>query len=114
MADLPPSIPVTLIAQEAVPEEDRHDKPLPPTTTIQQDRTVAGQRRVNLIWEATQASIALLITGAFIYTAVRGVDSQTLTNALFLIVGFYFSRTNHTAIGGIGAKATDTQVYAGR
>lgn len=37
---------------------------LTPTTTEQQDLTVAGQRKVNLIWEFTQASIAILVVVA--------------------------------------------------
>ncbi len=35
-----------------------------------------------------------------------------LSNALFLIVGFYFSRTNHAAIGGIGPQPNTP--YEGR
>jgi hypothetical protein len=37
-----------------------------------------------------------------------------LSNAFFLIVGFYFSRTNHQSIGGIGPKANLTHDYTGR
>lgn len=88
------------------------DKPLPPTTTEQQDITTAGQRRVNLIWEYTQASIAILVTLALIYTAVSKVESAEIRDAFFLIIGFYFSRTNHQAIGGVGQKPM--QKYEGR
>ena len=84
------------------------------TTTHQEDITSAGQRRINLIWEVTQGSIAVLITLAVIFAALRSVESAVLTNAFFLIIGFYFSRTNHTQIGGVGAKPTDSQAYAGR
>jgi hypothetical protein len=83
-----------------------------PTTTLQEDITTAGQRRINLIWEVTQAFIAVGITGAIIYSAIHKITSQELTNAFFLIVGFYFSRTNHQAIGGIGRKPSG--VYKGR
>lgn len=83
-----------------------------PTTTMQQDLTTAGQRRVNLIWEFTQAAIAVLITGAVVYCSIVQIDSAVLTNAFFLIVGFYFSRTNHAAIGGIGPQPL--QRYEGR
>lgn len=62
----------------------------------------AGQRRVNMTWEATQALIAVSITAAFILVSVRGLESPDLKNAFFLIVGFYFGRTNHQRIGGIG------------
>jgi len=73
----------------------------------------AGQRRVNIIWEVTQASIAFMVTFAMIYCAVYKIMSQELTNAFFLIVGFYFSRTNHQAIGGVGTKPA-SQKYEGR
>jgi hypothetical protein len=88
------------------------DKPLSPTTTAQQDITTAGQRRINLIWEYTQAMIAIFVTMALIYTAITKVDSPEIRDAFFLIIGFYFSRTNHAAIGGIGRKPS--QEYEGR
>ncbi len=78
--------------------------PLPPTTTAQQDVVTAGQRRINLIWEVTQSLISLIITVAVVYCAVKTITSEVLTNAFFLIVGFYFSRTNHSAIGGVGVR----------
>lgn len=79
-------------------------KSLPPKTTEQEDIVTLGQRRVNLVWEATQAAIAIAVTGALIYISINKIDAEELKNAFFLIVGFYFSRTNHTAIGGIGKK----------
>ena len=77
---------------------------LAPTTTEQEDIVTAGQRRINIIWEITQAIIAIGITGSIIYCAVAKSTSPELTNAFFLIVGFYFSRTNHSAVGGVGPK----------
>jgi hypothetical protein len=95
----------------------------PPTTTTEQDlRTAedrsqlayrtAGQRRVNLIWEYSQAGIALLVVAAnivyaFIQTLIPGAStlaqasgqSGLLSNAFFLVIGFYFGRTNHARIG---------------
>ena len=88
------------------------DDSLPPTTTVQQDIVTTRQSRINIIWEATQAIIAISITLAIIFCAIVGRASQELTNAFFLIVGFYFSRTNHAAIGGIGIKPI--QSYEGR
>lgn len=93
---------------------------LPPDTTEQQDMTVAGQRRVNLIWEYTQSFIAIIVVLANMMAAVFNVFHERdtvdvpmiLSSALFLIVGFYFSRTNHQAIGGIGKKPQST--YEGR
>lgn len=94
---------------------------LPPDTTLQEDKNVAGQRRVNLIWEYTQAIIAIVVVSANMFSAVynvvreRDVDvPMILSSALFLIIGFYFSRTNHQNIGGVGSKATDKQRYEGR
>jgi hypothetical protein len=86
---------------------------LAPDTTAQQDMVTAGQRRVNMIWETTQASIAVVIVGAMVYCEVHGINSDKITNACFLIVGFYFSRTNHTATGGVGPKLKE-QIYQGR
>jgi hypothetical protein len=88
---------------------------LAPTTTAQQDLTTLGQRKVNLIWECTQACIALLVVISNMYAAlfvVANPNNTVLSNSLFLIVGFYFSRTNHSAIGGIGLKPSEE--YKGR
>lgn len=75
---------------------------LPPSTTAQEDLGTAGQRRVNLIWEGTQAAVALLITGSTIYAVLTGRESIILGNAFTLIVALYFVRTNHTKTGGVG------------
>lgn len=85
---------------------------LPPTTTAQEDITTAGQRRVNLIWEFTQAAIAIGVTGAFVYAEISKIDSSAIKMAFTLVVGFYFSRTNHSAIGGVGKQPR--QQYQGR
>lgn len=85
----------------------------PPTTTIQEDMTTAGQRRVNLIWEYTQSVVTLVVVFANMFVAViNGIRQGSvpmehpaiLSSALFLILGFYYSRTNHAAIGGVGPK----------
>jgi len=76
-------------------------EPLSPTTTIEEDRHTAGQRQINLIWEFTQAFVAITITLAAVYCGVNAVDSDTIKNGFFLIVGFYFGRTNHQKIGGV-------------
>jgi hypothetical protein len=85
--------------------------PLPPTTTHQEDLTTAGQRSINLIWEWTQAIISVVVVIANMIVAVFDGLNPThseyptiLSSSLFLIIGFYFSRTNHAAIGGIGSK----------
>jgi len=101
--------------------EKQHSRSLSPTTTVQDDLTTAGQRKVNLIWEFTQAFIAIvvilsnMIVGVLF--AVNGKDDANyplvLSSSLFLIVGFYFSRTNHQAIGGVGKKPAQEK-YTGR
>ncbi len=92
---------------------------LPPTTTHQEDITTAGQRRVNLIWEYTQAIIALVVvmatmaSGVFMaYTHSQDQLPTIMSVAFGTVVGFYFSRTNHAAIGGIGPKPSEP--YQGR
>lgn len=94
--------------------------PLKATTTVQEDMTTAGQRKVNLIWEFTQAFVAIIVVVCNmvvgILFAVRGTAAtefpMVLSSSLFLVIGFYFSRTNHSAIGGVGAKPL--QKYIGR
>lgn len=81
--------------------------PEPNTTTEQEDKIKAGQRRINFIWEFTQGIIAISITGAQIYCSVNKISSPELTNAFFLIASIYFIRTNHSLIGGVGAKRAD-------
>lgn len=71
-------------------------------TTAEQDLRTAGQRKTNLIWEGTQAFVALSITAATIYAVLNGVESILLGNAFTLIIALYFVRTNHTKIGGVG------------
>lgn len=84
-------------------------QPMQPTTTKQEDIVSAGQRRINLIWEFTQAIVAISITSAVIYCSVQKIESSVLTNAFFLIVSMYFVRTNHTLIGGVGYKQNQTR-----
>lgn len=104
--------PVTVVAKDS-------SLTVAPNTTEQEDMTLAGQRRINLIWEFTQAIIAIAVilgyVGLVAYGAVSGKDikvPESMTNTLFLVVGFYFSRTNHAAVGGVGSKAMTK--YVGR
>lgn len=92
--------------------------PVPPTTTIEQDRKASGQRRINLLWEFTQALIALGVTGQTLRVSGNLAMKEhgetaaflLLSNAFFLVIGFYFGRTNHARTGGIGGE----QVKDGR
>ena len=71
------------------------------TTTSEEDRHSAGQRQINRIWELTQALIAVTVTGAFIYASLIKIESRALDNTFFMVVGFYFGRTNHQRVGGV-------------
>ncbi len=103
----------------AEPQIQSTDPSLPARTTFQQDLVTAGQRKVNLIWEYTQAVISIVVVVANMVVAVydgiyqNGVAFPVvLSSSLFLVVGFYFSRTNHSAIGGVGPKPNGP--YEGR
>jgi len=93
------------------------DPSLPAKTTFQEDLTTASQRRVNLVWEYTQAAIAIIVVVATVICGVVGmvkdISVPTIISVAFgMITGFYFSRTNHASIGGIGQKP-ETK-YVGR
>lgn len=80
-----------------------------PETTAAEDLVVAGQRRINLIWEVTQSVVALLVTASTLYVSCRlAIADQAgsgafllLSNVFFLVLGTYFQRTNHQKIGGV-------------
>lgn len=56
--------------------------------------------------------MAVLVTIVFLFCEVKKIDSEAVKMAFTLVIGFYFSRTNHTQIGGLGKKPE--QKYAGR
>lgn len=68
----------------------------PPPVTNEAALKTLGQRRVNFVWELTQALIAVIVTLAMVYCAVAGKESPVLSNAFTLIIAMYFIRTNHT------------------
>jgi hypothetical protein len=87
-------------------QQEKSGQSAPPTTTVEQDLRTAGQRRINMIWEYTQAFIAvLLVCSAVIITVFPTLQGRqievpdVLTSSLFLVLGFYFGRTNHARIG---------------
>lgn len=85
------------------------DKNIAPQTTAEQDVMTAGQRRVNLIWEVTQALVALIVTTATLWVAgnlaIQDKGNEAafllLSNVFFMVVSTYFARTNHTRTGGV-------------
>lgn len=98
-------------AGEPVPVAAKDTDVLPPATTAEQDRKTIGQRRINLIWEITQAIIAIVVAigtmavSAMLVLKGDGASATAfllLSNAFFMIVTAYFQRTNHTRTGGVG------------
>ena len=74
-------------------------QPSDATTTLEEDRHTLGQRRIHLIWEFTQALIAISIVCATVVSVFRLPEtSELMSNALFLVLGFYFGRTNHARV----------------
>jgi hypothetical protein len=72
----------------------------------------AGQRKVNLIWEYTQAFIAVVVVMATMGSAVmmimwqmKGELPTILSVAFGTVVGFYFGRSNHVGGGGVGPRS---------
>jgi hypothetical protein len=87
--------------------QDPSERSLAPTTTSEDDLRTAGQRTVNLIWEFTQAGIAISVVLATVISAFvpwMTKDSSLLTSAFFLVIGFYFGRTNHSRMGDRSAR----------
>lgn len=82
-----------------------------PTTTAEQDTSTRSQRHINRVWEYTQATLAILVTGATLYVAgsmalrkeADGAAFLLLSNAFFVVVTTYLTRTNHTKTGGVKA-----------
>lgn len=84
----------------------KENPPLQATTTSEQDLKSQGQRALNMLWERTQAVIALEIVNAAIifafvslWTKPNEAASYFFVSAFSLVVGFYFSRVNHARIG---------------
>ena len=76
-----------------------------------------GQRRINIIWEGTQAFVAIAVTIATLFVASNLAlkDNKQvaafllLSNAFFLVIGFYFGRTNHQRQGGTGTHDSEAR-----
>ena len=98
-------------------QDQTTDPSNPARTTFQEDLTTASQRRINLIWEYTQAVIAISVVIVSMIAAIIAMIYNKEISAFLSfvcgnVVGFYFSRTNHAAIGGIGPKVIGK--YEGR
>jgi hypothetical protein len=107
-------------SQQERPQDssESHDRSLNADTTAEQDRKTAGQRHINEKWEWTQQWIAIisvsttnlacliLITCGVIYHTPEMIWPALLfmTTNTAQILTSYFTRTNHTAQGGVGGS----------
>lgn len=59
-------------------------------------KAATRQNTIYLLWEGTQALVAISLVLATVYAALTSSEiPETLKNALFIVMGFYFGRTNH-------------------
>lgn len=79
--------------------------------TIIDDKILAGQLRTKLIIDMTQALIATTVMIGYIGMIVYSQWSskpyavpESLTNTMFLVVGFYFSRASSNTVNGLKSK----------
>jgi len=80
-------------------------------------KKTTGQRRINFLWESTQAIVAVSVTITTLSVCatliIRGGSEVgaflLLSNVFFLIVGTYFQRTNHTKSSGSSSENSDEQ-----
>lgn len=117
--------PIPVVVEEIKPPDKLVTKDsgqtLAPTTTEEQDKVREGQRTVNLIWERTQRAIAIfsvfsgIAINALVIGLIMALAREMTVNQLAIIsmclqfinltagivIGFYFSRTNHTKTGGV-------------
>lgn len=75
------------------------------------EKMTAGQRLINVIWETTQAIIAIMVTASTLYVAgalaLKGEGESAafllLSNVFFVVISTYIQRTNHKNTGGVKA-----------
>lgn len=107
------------------PFDQHHTHGLAPVSSVpsQEALKAEGQREVNLLWERTQAKIALAIVYATLLVAgvlslsaiVPGATEKQVALAITafmlisslstLVIGFYYGRTNHQRTGGVGGDS---------
>ena len=67
------------------------------------DRTELGQRRINVMWEGTQGILAVTLVFTACYALLNGIAlPPEYWLLLGVVVNSYYSRTNHTRVGGVG------------
>lgn len=69
----------------------------------QGEATRAGQRGINKLWEWTQSLVTGIVTVAMVYSELTGVKSEFLRIMFATVAATYYTRTNHTRIGGVPA-----------
>ena len=119
------------IEGEDTVREDREDARL--ATAVHREHTqriFEGQRAINLIWESTQAQLAkgvvfftVLVNGSVTLISVflqTDISASQMIGLSFLnmvcsgVISFYFGRTNHASVGGVGPKPPGETIYTGR
>lgn len=93
-----------------------------PVKTEEESRITLGQRNINLLWESTQSGLATFIVRIVIlvsamlslipfvpwavdrHMAVALAAFTLLSTIAGTVIGFYFGRTNHQRIGGVGGS----------
>jgi hypothetical protein len=123
----PDPIPVEVVESEAAaqraPELDQHSRERPQSKAQENEEalTTEGQRGINRLWERTQSIIAvsvvevtLIVVAVLIIAPILNFNDDPavatagatalvlLSNLVGNVTGFYFSRTNHQKIGGVG------------
>lgn len=68
----------------------------PPVAAVARVVAAAREYRTNMVWEFTQAIIAIVVVLATVLAAfLLPKVPDSLTAITYIIVGFYFGRTNH-------------------
>lgn len=87
-----------------------------PTTTSEEDLHSKSQRKINLIWETTQGVVAVIVTLTacaisviLIFRNEHSSSLQLISSMVFMILGFYYGRSNHTNVGGVKLGTRDTR-----
>lgn len=113
--------PVTITGPVPIPVAVTNPRPETVDEVNERSLKTSGQRKVNLIWERTQAMIAVSVVATTLLVngllALYPPESDRGTSALMqlnvmsaLVTGFYFGRTNHQRSGGVGGN----EVIGGR
>lgn len=73
--------------------------------SVQRAQLNVDAHSINLIWERTQSVVALIVVlsnvaYAFVtfFSPANGHAEALMANAFFLVIGFYFGRTNHARL----------------